>query len=48
MWHRVVLKGRRHGHTVQVIGLNEASATMVERFASHKRNADTTLDTPHT
>jgi SulP family sulfate permease len=45
---RVVLKGRRHGHTVQVIGLNEASATMVERFASHKRNADTTLDTPHT
>lgn len=45
---RVVLKGRRHGHIVQVIGLNEASATMVERFASHKRNADTTLDTPHT
>ncbi len=42
---RVVLKGRRHGHAVQVIGLNEASATMVERFAAHKRSADAT--TPH-
>ena len=42
---RVVLKGRRHGHAVQVIGLNEASATMVERFAAHRRSADATL--PH-
>ena len=33
---RLVLKARRHGHTVEVVGLNEASATMVERFAVHK------------
>ena len=44
---RVVLKGRRHGHEVQVVGLNEASATMVERFASHKQQGDATLATPH-
>jgi len=36
---RLVLKARRHGHEVEVIGLNEASATMVERFASHRRGA---------
>ncbi|WP_043337818.1 SulP family inorganic anion transporter [Belnapia moabensis] len=41
---RVVLKGRRYGHAVQVIGLNEASATMVERFAVHKRGA---VHAPH-
>ncbi|MGE0418285.1 MAG: SulP family inorganic anion transporter [Acetobacteraceae bacterium] len=34
---RLVLKARRHGHEVQVIGLNEASATMVERFALHRK-----------
>ena len=33
----VVLKGRRLGKTVEVVGLNEASATMVERFATHHR-----------
>jgi SulP family sulfate permease len=36
----VVLKLRRHGAQVEVIGLNEASATMVERFGTHhKANA---------
>lgn len=34
---RVVLKARRHGRVVEIIGLNEASATMVERFAAHDK-----------
>jgi SulP family sulfate permease len=34
---RVVLKARRHGRIVEVIGLNDASATMVERFAVHDK-----------
>jgi SulP family sulfate permease len=34
---RLMLKAREHGHDVEVVGLNEASATMVERFAVHKR-----------
>lgn len=34
---RVVMKARRHGLTVDVIGLNDASATMVERFAVHDK-----------
>ncbi len=33
----IVLKLRRHGAQVEVIGLNEASATMVERFGTHQR-----------
>ncbi len=33
----IVLKLRRHGAQVEVIGLNEASATMVERFGTHHR-----------
>jgi SulP family sulfate permease len=33
----VVLKLRRHGAHVEVIGLNEASATMVERFGTHHK-----------
>ena len=36
---RLVMKARRHEHAVEVIGLNEASATMVERFAVHKQKA---------
>jgi len=32
----IVLKLRRHGAEVQVIGLNEASATLVERFGTHQ------------
>ena len=35
---RIVLKARRHGREVEVIGLNEASATMVERFATHDKD----------
>jgi sulfate permease, SulP family len=36
----IVLKLRRHGAHVEVIGLNEASTTMVERFGiHHKSNA---------
>ena len=34
---KVVLKARRHGMTVEIIGLNEASATMVERFGTHDK-----------
>ncbi len=33
----IVLKLRRHGAAVEVIGLNEASATMVERFGTHHK-----------
>jgi SulP family sulfate permease len=36
---RVVMKTRRHGRAVEIVGLNDASATMVERFALHKRAA---------
>ncbi|GLS46923.1 SulP family inorganic anion transporter [Methylobacterium brachythecii] len=34
---RVVLKARARGRTVDVIGLNEASATLVERHATHDK-----------
>jgi SulP family sulfate permease len=34
---RVVLKARRNGRAVEVIGLNEASATLVERFGTHDK-----------
>jgi sulfate permease, SulP family len=34
---KVVHKARRHGMTVEVIGLNAASATMVQRFATHDK-----------
>lgn len=40
---KVVLKFRREGTEVEVIGLNEASATMVDRFAVHDKNDDTDL-----
>ncbi|GLK56881.1 SulP family sulfate permease [Methylopila capsulata] len=36
---RVVLKARALGREVQIVGLNEASATMVERFAEHDKEA---------
>lgn len=32
---KVVLKFRREGTAVQVVGLNEASATIVDRFGVH-------------
>lgn len=35
---RVVMKARRLGRTVEVLGLNAASATLVERFAQHRQN----------
>lgn len=34
---RVVLKARRNGRAVEVRGLNQASTTMVERFAVHDK-----------
>jgi SulP family sulfate permease len=34
---KVVLKFRREGTAVEVIGLNEASATLVDRFAVHDK-----------
>ncbi|MDY6980087.1 MAG: STAS domain-containing protein, partial [Pseudomonadota bacterium] len=34
---KVVLKFRREGTEVEVIGLNEASATIVDRFAVHDK-----------
>jgi len=41
---KVVLKFRREGTDVEVIGMNEASATMVDRFAIHdKDGADDVL-----
>ncbi len=36
---RVVMKARRHERDVEIVGLNDASATMVERFAVHRRAA---------
>jgi sulfate permease, SulP family len=36
---RVVMKARRHERAVDIVGLNAASATLVERFALHKREA---------
>ena len=38
---RVVMKARRRGHVVEVVGLNAASATMVERFGTHDKSATT-------
>ncbi len=35
---KVVLKFRREGAEVEVVGLNEASATMVDRFAVHDKD----------
>ena len=32
---KAILKFRREGTQVEVIGLNQASATMVDRFAVH-------------
>jgi SulP family sulfate permease len=35
---KVVLKFRREGTEVEVIGLNAASATMVDKFAVHDKD----------
>jgi SulP family sulfate permease len=37
---RVVLKCREHHRAVEVVGLNAASASIVERFAAHRRKGD--------
>jgi sulfate permease, SulP family len=34
---KVILKFRREGAAVEIVGLNEASAIMVERFATHDK-----------
>lgn len=34
----MVIKFRREGTEVEVIGLNEASATMVDKFAVHDKD----------
>jgi sulfate permease, SulP family len=36
---KVVLKFRREGTEVEVIGLNEASATMIDKFATHDKDS---------
>ncbi|MHA6645828.1 SulP family inorganic anion transporter [Mesorhizobium sp. A623] len=40
---RVVSKARRRGHEVEVVGLNAASATMVERYGAHRQNGQAGL-----
>jgi SulP family sulfate permease len=35
---KVVIKFRREGTEVEVIGMNEASATLVDRFAVHDKD----------
>jgi SulP family sulfate permease len=44
---KVVLKFRREGSLVEVIGLNEASATMVDRFGVHDKDGDADLLADH-
>ena len=44
---RIVLKARRNGRAVEVVGLNAASATMVERFATHRQTAEPAPLSPH-
>lgn len=34
---KVILKFRREGTETEVVGLNEASATMIDRFAVHDK-----------
>lgn len=43
---RVVMKARRQGRIVEVVGLNAASATLVERFALHDKT-DASGVSPH-
>ena len=44
---KVVLKFRREGASVEVLGLNEASATLVDRFAVHDKDDEADLLTGH-
>lgn len=40
---RVMLKGRRQGREMEVVGLNAASATLVERFGVHDKGGKASL-----
>jgi len=44
---KVVAKLRREGKEVEVIGLNEASATLVDKFAVHDKEGAEDLLTGH-
>jgi len=44
---KVVVKFRREGTDVEVIGLNEASATLVDKFAVHDKDDGADLLTGH-
>lgn len=44
---KVMVKFRREGTEVEVVGLNEASATMVDRFAVHDKDGADDLLTGH-
>ena len=44
---RVVMKARRQGKIVDVIGLNAASATLVERFGVHDKEEVAAATSPH-
>ena len=44
---RVVLKARARGRDVAVVGLNEASATLVERFGQHDKGDAAAVPAAH-
>jgi len=44
---KVVVKFRREGTDVEIVGLNEASATMVDKFGVHDKDSGTDLLTGH-
>ncbi|MEZ5862314.1 MAG: SulP family inorganic anion transporter [Geminicoccaceae bacterium] len=44
---KAILKFRREGTTVEIVGLNEASAAMVDRFAVHDKPATATGPAGH-
>ncbi|QCB45024.1 SulP family inorganic anion transporter [Hydrogenophaga sp. PAMC20947] len=44
---KVVMKFRREGTEVEVVGLNEASATLVDKFAVHDKDGAADLITDH-
>ncbi|QGY03126.1 SulP family inorganic anion transporter [Methylobacterium mesophilicum SR1.6/6] len=44
---RVVMKARARGRTVEVIGLNAASMTLVERFAQHDKTGAAPVPAAH-
>lgn len=44
---RVVLKFRHHGIPVEIVGINEATATMIERLATHDKDGSVTPAPSH-